>query len=392
MNVATLTTHSALNTMADDSMELASEHGHDIIEEDIDIDIDINSGHVDEDDILDDIDEANLDISANPQNDDLMVDDDDDPSFHMEDADLLQEEVIDHNMEQDLAGTSTDEDGIAHVTFDEIHAAQPTTTNIEDSELVWDNAANVAGVFEVADTTLTNQDEAVQVTEEAHVVSNTAIHDVQETIHAVEQEPEQAEPTAPELQHIVHNDVESTSNHDEGKDLENSPAPSPRAPTDQGSREATPQMANPDDQSTYIIEANRETSHTAAELEPDTNNSNDEQTTIQAEGGDTEPSTTENPPTEEPDDFSDLSHSHEILVKYNGRKYPLIRKSPSDHPNDFFFEDPSVLAKPLVDFCTEIRAVLVEENLPEKDKVTLIIEELQLVIDEVSTIISHHFF
>ncbi|PQE33037.1 conserved glutamic acid-rich protein [Rutstroemia sp. NJR-2017a WRK4] len=368
--------------MADDSMELASEHGHDIIEEDIDIDIDINSGHVDEDDILDDIDEANVDISTNAQNDDLMVDDDDDPSFHMEDADLLQEEVIDHNMEQDLAGTSADEDGIAHVTFDEIHAAQPTTTNIEDSELVWDNAANVAGVFEVADTTLANQNEAVQITEEAHVVSSTAIHDVQETTQAVEQEPEQAEPTAPEPQHIVRNDVESTSNHDEGKDLENSPAPSPRAPTDQGSREATPQMANPDDQSTYITEANHETSHTAAELGPDTNNSNDEQTTIQAEGGDTQPSTTENPPTEEPDDFSDLSHSHEILVKYNGRKYPLIRKSPSDHPNDFFFEDPSVLAKPLVDFCTEIRAVLVEENLPEKDKVTLIIEELQLVIDE----------
>ncbi|PQE12925.1 hypothetical protein CJF30_00002830 [Rutstroemia sp. NJR-2017a BBW] len=156
--------------MADDSMELASEHGHDIIEEDIDIDIDINSGHVDEDDILDDIDEANVDISTNAQNDDLMVDDDDDPSFHMEDADLLQEEVIDHNMEQDLAGTSADEDGIAHVTFDEIHAAQPTTTNIEDSELVWDNAANVAGVFEVADTTLANQNEAVQITEEAHVL------------------------------------------------------------------------------------------------------------------------------------------------------------------------------------------------------------------------------
>ncbi|KAM3077298.1 hypothetical protein ACMFMG_006649 [Clarireedia jacksonii] len=380
MNVATLTAPSILNTMADDSMELASEHGHDIIEEDIDIDIDINSGHIDEDDILEDIDEANLDITTNAQPDDLMVDDDDHPSFHMEDADLLQEEVIDHNMEQDLTATSVDENGITHVTFDEVDVAQPTTTSVEDSELAWDNAANVDSVYEVADTTLDNQDEVVQVTDEAQAVINTAIDDVQQIIQAVEQVPEQAEQTTIEPQQIIHDDVESTNNEAEGKILKTSPAPSPHVSADQSSREATPPMIKPDDQTTHTTEAHHEISNT--ELEPEANNSNDDQPPANTEAGETELPTADSVPTEESDDFSDMSHAQEILVKYNGRKYPLIRKSPSDHPNDFFFEDPSVLEKPLVEFCTEIRAVLIEENLPEKDKITLIIEELQLVIEE----------
>ncbi len=91
--------------MADDSMEIASEHGNDAGGEDIDIDIDLTAGQVDEDYVLEDAaSNAGLGDDLHPEhspavaNDDLMIDEDEE-SYAMDDADLIAdepEENMDH--------------------------------------------------------------------------------------------------------------------------------------------------------------------------------------------------------------------------------------------------------------------------------------------------------
>ncbi len=83
--------------MADDSMEISSEHGHNA-GDDIDIDIDLTVGQADEDYILQDAlssaeygNDFQLQPSPVMNHDDLMVDDDN-ASYQMDDADLLPDE------------------------------------------------------------------------------------------------------------------------------------------------------------------------------------------------------------------------------------------------------------------------------------------------------------
>ncbi|KAF7937434.1 uncharacterized protein EAE98_001748 [Botrytis deweyae] len=388
--------------MVDDSMEIASEHGHNTAEEDIDIDIDLTTGNVDEDDILDDIDadadfDTNItDVPAHVETDDLMVDDDgDDASYHMEDADLLEEEADDHVMEQEPAVLSFATDEPSDTSFTELHATESNFVGTGVSDQFWDEP------------------------QEQNEVMNA--QDIEVNIHGSET--------------VVDNSADSTQNSDSKDSKEFAPVSFPHPPTDEDPQSNSPPNSNYDGTTQEELESNvneppnpNHDDTTQEELETNvnepTNSIEATDSNIYAEDGEqlgsstastesapidlnshTEGQEQEPEPEQEHPDLNTVSaesdlidtnnstlestkdseyqyHARGIVVKYNNRSYPLIRKSSTDHPNDFFFEDSSVVEKTLNEFCSEIRKVLAEENLPQDDKISLVIEELQLVIEE----------
>ncbi|KAF7880904.1 uncharacterized protein EAF02_006795 [Botrytis sinoallii] len=388
--------------MVDDSMEIASEHGHNTAEEDIDIDIDLTTGNVDEDDILDDIDadadfDTNItDVPAHVETDDLMVDDDgDDASYHMEDADLLEEEADDHVMEQEPAVLSFATDEPSDTSFTELHATESNFVGTGISDQFWDEP------------------------QEQNEVLNA--QDIEVNIHGSET--------------VVDNSADSTKKSDSKDSKEFAPISFPHPPTDEDPQSNSPPNSNYDGTTQEELESNvneppnpNHDDTTQEELETDVNEPTKSieatDSNIYAEDGEqlglstasaesapidlnshTEGQEQEPEPEQEHPGLNTVSaesdlidtnnstlestkdseyqyHARGIVVKYNNRSYPLIRKSSTDHPNDFFFEDSSVVEKTLNEFCSEIRKVLAEENLPQDDKISLVIEELQLVIEE----------
>ncbi|TEY62644.1 hypothetical protein BOTCAL_0159g00150 [Botryotinia calthae] len=365
--------------MVDDSMEIASEHGHNTAEEDIDIDIDLTTGNIDEDDILDDIDadadfDTNItDVPAHVETDDLMVDDDgDDASYHMEDAELLEEEADDHIMEQEPAVLLLATDEPSDASFTELHATESNFVDTGIPDQFWDIPQEVQEPNEVADA-----------------------QDIEVNIHGSET--------------VVDNSTDSTNNSDSKEPKAFAPISSPHPPTDEDPKSNSPPNPSYDgptqeelknnvnepansveaiDSKTYAEDGEQlGLSTVSAEIDPINLNSHTEGqeqehpdlNTVSAESDSIDPN---NAILESTKDSENQYHAHGIVVKYNNRSYPLIRKSSTDHPNDFFFEDSSVVEKSLNEFCSEIRKVLTEENLPQDDKISLVIEELQLVIEE----------
>lgn len=379
MSVSSLAVPTTFHTMVDDTMEIASEHGHNIVEEDIDIDIDLTTGHVDEDDILDDVDpdtdfDTNItDVPAHVETDDLMLDDDrDDASYHMEDADLLEEEADDHNMEQEPAGLSFTTDNPSGNSFNEVQSTELSIVDTGVSDQFWDDA---------------------QVAQESGEAANAL--DTAATVHGSED--------------LVDNSPESVKNLNTKDTQDLAPASFPHSPTDENTQSNSPQNHNHDesnrqslennlDESTNVVEANGTNVYAKDEENLDLNTASIESgpinTSTNAEDQGPERSGPNTASAEESSskpnsatldsskDLENQHHAREIVVKYNNRNYPLIRKYSTDHPNEFFFEDPSVVEKPFNEFCYEIRKVLMEENLPKDDKISLLIEELQLTIEE----------
>ncbi|KAK6605801.1 hypothetical protein ACHAO1_005491 [Botrytis cinerea] len=367
--------------MVDDSMEIASEHGHNTAEEDIDIDIDLTTGNVDEDDILDDIDadadadfDTNItDVPAHVETDDLMVDDDgDDASYHMEDAELLEEEAVDHIMEQEPAVLSFATDETSDASFTELHATESNFVDTGIPDQFWDVPEEVQEPNEVADA-----------------------QDIEVNIHGSET--------------VVDNSTDSTNNSDSKEPKELAPISSPHPPIDEDPQSNSPSNPSYDGPTQEELDDNvNEPANSVEAIVSKTHAEDGEQLGLSTESAESDPinlnSHTEGQEQEHPDlntvsaesglidpnnatlestkDSENQYHAHGIVVKYNNRNYPLIRKSSTDHPNDFFFEDSSVVEKSLNEFCSEIRKVLAEENLPQDDKISLVIEELQLVIEE----------
>lgn len=361
-------------------MEIASEHGHNIVEEDIDIDIDLTTGHVDEDDILDDVDadadfDTNIDdVPAQFEIDDLMVDDDhDDASYHMEDADLLEEDTDDHNMEQEPAGMSSTVDHPSEHFFNEIHPAEPSIDDVGVSDQYWDDSQ----VAQPSASAENAQDAEATVYGSENIVDNSAVS-------ANDLNPQDAQEFAPNLS--PHSPTEKdtqpnspqNSNYDQshGEHLENN-------------LKGPPEAVEAIDPNTYTEDEEHLDSNTASNengFNPIINAEDQEQAnpdlkTASTKSGSIDPVNSTIEPSK---DLDNQNHAREIVVKYNNRNYPLIRKSSADHPNEYFFDDHSVVEKPFNEFCAEIRKVLIEENLPKDDKISLVIEELQLVIEEVS--------
>ncbi|QSZ30892.1 hypothetical protein DSL72_000450 [Monilinia vaccinii-corymbosi] len=364
--------------MVDDSMEIASEHGHNIVEEDIDIDIDLTTGNFDEDDILDDVDadadfDTNIDdVPAQIETDDLMVDDDgDDASYHMEDADLLEEEADDHNMEQEPAGMPSTVNHPADNFFNEIHPAEPSIDDVGVSDQYWDDsqvaqpstgAANAQGA------------EAIVYGSE-NIVDNSAVS-------ANDSNPQDVQEFAPNL--FPHSPTEKdtqpnspqnpNSDHFNGEHLENSlnePADAVEA--------IDPNTHTEDEEHLDLNTTSNESGSNPTINAEDQEQAHPDLNIASTKSGSIDPL---NSTFESSKDSDNQNHAREIVVEYNNRNYPLIRKSSADHPNEYFFDDHSVVEKPFNEFCAEIRKVLMEENLPKDDKISLVIEELQLVIEE----------
>ncbi|KAB8296874.1 hypothetical protein EYC80_002283 [Monilinia laxa] len=371
----------AFHTMVDDSMEIASEHGPNIVEEDIDIDIDLTTGHVDEDDILDDVDadadfDTNIDdVPAQIETDDLMVDDDrDDASYHMEDADLLEEEADDHNMEQDPAGMSFADDHPSDISFNEI---QPAESNIEDvgvSDQYWDDsqvAQPSAGASNAQDSEATvygSENIIENIADSADTANDITTQDTQEPApNLFPHSPTEKEthPSSPQNPNYNDSNVEPLEN-DLNEPTDPVEAIDPNTHTEDEENLDLNTIPNENGSNVVINAEDQEEAH------PNLNTSSDKSGTIDPH----------NSTSESLEDFDKQNHAREIVVKYNNRNYPLIRRSSTDHPNEFFFEDHSIIEKPFNKFYAEIRKVLMEENLPKDDKISLVVEELQLVIEE----------
>ncbi|THV55903.1 hypothetical protein BGAL_0002g00580 [Botrytis galanthina] len=391
--------------MVDDSMEIASEHGHNTAEEDIDIDIDLTTGNVDEDDILDDIDadadfDTNItDVPAHVETDDLMVDDDgDDASYHMEDADLLEEEADDHIMEQEPAVLSFATDEPSDTSFTELHATESNFVGTGISDQFWDEPQEVQEQNEVMNA----QDIEVNIHGSEAVVDNSA----DSTKKSDSKDSKEFAPISfphPPTDEDPHSNSSPNPNYDgtTQEELENNvnepPDPNYDSTTQEELENNLNEQTNPIeaiDSKIYAEDGEQlGLSTESAENDPidlisytegqkqeqEQEQEHSDLNTVSAESGLID---TNNATLESSRDSEHQYHARGIVVKYNNRSYPLIRESSTDHPNDFFFEDSSVVEKTLNEFCSEIRKVLAEENLPQDDKISLVIEELQLVIEE----------
>lgn len=382
MSVSSLAPPTTFTIMVDDSMEIASEHGQNIVEEDIDIDIDLTTGHIDEDDILDDVDadgdfDTNItDVPAHIEADDLMIDDDlDDASYHMEDADLLEEEADDHNMEQEPPGLSFATDDPSNNSFNEIHVTESSILNTGVSDQFWDDSQ----VAQESNESVNAQDTEAIVHNPENVVDNSAVsaNDLNAK-DAQDLPPVSFSPPDEEVQSYSPQDLnyDDSTREFQGDNLEE-----PTNPVEAIDPDIYAEDEEHIDLSTTSVESGLIDPNTHSDdqgqAHPDPNITSTEKSSIDLSKS----------ASESLEDSKNQHHAREIVVKYNNRNYPLIRKSSTDHPNEFFFEDPSVVEKSLNDFCSEIRKILMEENLPKDDKISLVIEELQLVIEEVST---HH--
>ncbi|KAF7901884.1 uncharacterized protein EAF01_007182 [Botrytis porri] len=377
--------------MVDDSMEIASEYGHNTAEEDIDIDIDLTTGNVDEDDILDDIDadadfDTNItDVPAHVETDDLMVDDDgDNASYHMEDADLLEEEADDHIMEQEPAVLPFATDEPSDTSFTELHATESNFVETGISDQFWDEPHEVQEPSEVINTQdieVNTHGSETAIDNSADSTKNSDSKDSQEFAPilfphpSTDEDPQSNSPPNPNYDGSTQEELENNVNE----------------PTDSIEAIDSNTYAEDGEQlglSTASASAGSDpidlNSHTEGQGQEQEREQNQDQehpdlNTVSAESGSIDDN---NATSEFTKDSEHQYHARGIVVKYNNRSYPLIRKSSTDHPNDFFFEDPSVVEKSLNEFCSEIRKVLAEENLPQNDKISLVIEELQLVIEE----------
>lgn len=326
--------------MADDSMEISSDHGHNT-GEDIDIDIDFTAGQVDEDYVLEDASFANDYIpqpSPAPGHDDLMLDEDS-ASFKMEDADFLDVDEEQHLDQQSMFPPSS--------PFNQ-HDTSPAFQEADHQTHQIDYAYEQQ--VEVPDHDIETHDLLGEP--EEPLVDGTEGHDLLGTEDhlAVEDEQEPADISTP-----VHDTVKS---YDGGSN-----ASSPRNPThtetvDEQSK-SPPSSAPP-----------------AIPVEPSEHSASD-------------PASPATPTTavkaSEPfvETSNDLHTSTEVKVLYRNTEYLLFSTSESDHPDTYFLSDPSIIDKPLSYLFEAIR-VIIRDELAEEDELCLTVEELGLETEEVS--------
>ncbi len=86
-----------------------------------------------------------------------------------------------------------------------------------------------------------------------------------------------------------------------------------------------------------------------------------------------------------------ISVDRDIVVHYNDVEYTMVSSSENDDPNAYFLKDSTVLAKPLSALFTALRDVLGDE-VPSRDELCLVIDDLGLETTEVSISILHDNF
>jgi hypothetical protein len=325
-------------TMADDSMEISSEHGHGIGEDDIDIDIDLTVGQVDEDYIIEDA-ASNADFrnDFHPQpspaigHDDLMIDEDID-SYPMDDADLFHDEGG-QTFQAELMSFATGEDSnFGQNLGDTIHSVAAATNIHEglgyDQQQISENGLGENNP-ELEDSEDPLHDEDLHHHVEADQLETTEAAKTQPTLSSGTPSPHNRSPhsvTAAELRNLPASLPEPGVLH--------------LSPTSKDSEESP--TSNPD----------------ALEIS----------NTAQA----TSPRNTDGP-----------AAAREVIVVYKSVEYALFSTSELDDPDSYFLSDRSIIEKPLPDFFKAIRDI-VHEELADEDELCISVEDLGLETEEVS--------
>jgi hypothetical protein len=347
------------NTMADDTMEISSEHGQNIGDGDIDIDIDFTAGHVDEDYVLEDAaSNAGFGDDFQPQpspavgHDDLMVDEDEDEdeesySMPMDGADFMREDDT-HNVEDEVLTRSSAPQNISTVLVEESHSGDTSHLAADGSmndEVSWEANDELEQVTNTADVSLEDAEE------EHHENPLEDGHFQGDTLQGSTDAKEFAAPPPG----TPHEDAYSDIPHDT----------SPKGNTvDEEPRNPPTSISAPK------VESHGHRPGPANEASGITSGSND---II---------STSDDAPTEQ---TASITSIHEVVVVYQDSEYSLFSKSETDDIDSYFLSDLSIMDKPLGDFFDAIRDVI-RDDINDEEELCLSVEDLGLEIEEVSCI------
>jgi hypothetical protein len=331
--------------MAEDDMEISSDHGHDAGDEDIDIDIDFTAGHTDEDHILEDVgtheemqDDVQIQVGSTFMQDEEMVDEDN-LSYQMDDADLLHDE----------------------------------DTQVGEGDTL---------LFQ-ADTHLHQTDYTAILTPQPEEIEDQETLDLH-SLHDVEVEPEGLPATA----HVVDND----SHQDPVPESDNVSAPRGEDMADDQLQHDTRQPSPSDNayDATKVEEprsppiSDAKSVGSPPEFIP---NSEDLEQEI-ADGNPQEEDAYDVVESHTSDNVNPTSIAPLIIVSWDGKEYPLFSSSDSDDPDTYFLSDTAILEKSLVVFLQAIRGVI-QADLGDEDELVFSVDDLGLETSEVGEMASH---
>ena len=353
--------------MADDTMEISSEHGHNIGDEDIDIDIDFTAGHIDEDDVLEDAaSNAGFEEDFRPQpfpamgHDDLMVDEDEESfPMPMDGEDFMQDED-NHPMEQEPLGLSFTPADVPVLLVDENSSGDISHVVVDgemkESEVTWETNDEPQQETQEADLHLEDTEEDHQespVVEGHHEEPEEEYHESHEEHEDVRDSTATEENEAPPGTNL-HGDSNSDSPHNSSiKDsavVEEEPRNPPTGIT-------APALGSPDHEPEHSGKA----IGTSA-VSQDIVHSIEHAST---------------------DDLVSTPSSQEVIVVYRDSEYSLFSKSETDDIDSYFLSDLSIKDKPLFDFFEAIRDVI-RGDLIDEEELCLAVEDLGLEVEEVS--------
>ena len=323
-------------TMADDIMEMSSEHGHNAGEEDIDIDIDLT-----EDYFLEDAapnpefgTEFHPESSRGGGNDDLMVDEDID-TYAMDDADL---NLFNYNGDEAL----------------QPEIESPPFAPGEHYRINRNPADTVTIAADALDTSEGHLDEqrGSRGAPEQSVENDVDLGYSEEVL--------EDDDTQLPVEVITHDDQAPTKEHH--GDNTASTNPSNRSPHIESLESIEATSLNQD-----AISPGHTSDHSGAGQ-----NSN----STPLEGSNTRGKKSAL-------DTDEVPHAHEVIVVYKSVEYALFSTSELDDPDSYFLSDVSIMERPLTEFFKSIRAVI-QEELKDEDELCISVEDLGLETEEVS--------
>ena len=342
------------DNMADDTMEISSETGHNIGDEDIDIDIDFTAGHVDEDYVLEDAtsntgfgDEFHAQPSPAVGHDDLMIDEDDESySMPMDGADVMQDDDA-QNMEDEALAMSFAPANIPNVLVEEGHSR-------DTSHLAADGSMKDEVSWETNDEP-----------EEASNQADVNLEDPKEEHHESHQEEDG------DLQEGT--DIKEVEAPDAGTPREDSRPNTPRNISPKVDTVGEEPRSPPASISAPNVESQDHGTEHSADVLGISSASQDIVSTIE---------------TSTAEETTSVSLSHEVVVVYQNSEYSLFSKSETDDIDSYFLSDLSIKEKPLSNLFEAIRDVI-RDDLNDEDELCISIEDLGLEIEEVSCISTH---
>ena len=322
--------------MADDSMEISSEHGHN--DGDIDIDFDFTPAQVDEDYVLEDA-TLNVDFGEDPHpqpspaigNDDLMIDEDIE-SYPMDDADLL------HGEEGHTADPETSQFGNSHYLEDDLNPDLHYEGEVVNSANEYMYAHYQSEVQDVSNEAAKEHSENAPQQEDGLIT---------EVISAPSDENPLADVAPPESQ--VASPLEGTRKSSASAQL---PKKSPSILNVDGGPSSDGQTSG-----------HLETNITSPSL------SGDGIKAVEATSLDNSALHT--------------SRAQDVIVVYRSVEYALFSSSELDDPDSFFLSDTAIADKPLAELFKAIR-LIIEEELTDEDELCIAVEDLGIETDEVS--------